>query len=264
MNDEEENSIRERSRSYPSYSLSDSLQNADLVKKKLGNYPSSREDISAALGAERLNGATARKIASMVHFGLLRKSGAKYALSDLHQRIIHPLSSEEHATALQEAALRPSLYTEIVERLKPSGGIPEHLRTILIRDFDVLEGGADRASEVFLETIQFAGVVGPDLKFRASTSNPAANDDSGSVPMRSSSNSNAKNAEKTPPSQIANPSVDPELNEYLFNYWDAEGKSAKLYLLREMTQEDMARLKTFLDLQIKITKKPSTTGAVNG
>ena len=257
MNDEEESNIRERSRSFPSYTLAESLQNADMVKKNLGGYPSTREDISKAVGSERISGASAKKIASMVQFGLLRKAGTKYALSELHQKITHPLSTEEKAAALTEAFLRPSLYSQLIEKLRASGAIPEHLRTILIRDFEVLEVSAELASRVFIESALFVGLVGPDLKFKQ----PAATSPISIVNHQPANTQNEAHVEK--PGQASKsvaPQTDTELQEYSFNYWDSDGKTAKLYLLREMTDADMVRLKSFLDLQIKITKKPSAGG----
>src|SRR5690606_4111085 len=134
--DDDHQKQRERSQSYPSYSLQDSLANADLVRKNLGSYPESREGISAAIGSEKISGASAKKIATMAQFGLLRRIGSKYALSELYQKIVHPLSEEERRASLREAFLSPPLYAKLIDRLQTSGGIPDHLKTILIRDFE--------------------------------------------------------------------------------------------------------------------------------
>jgi len=265
MIEEEDLNIRERSRSFPSYSLAETLQNAELVKKNLGGYPSSREDISKAIGSERITGASAKKIATMAHFGLIRKAGAKYVLSELYQKITHPLSAEEKSAALVEAFLRPPIYSELVEKLRPSGAIPEHLPTILIRDFEVLEGSAEVAKRVFIESAIFAGVIGPDMKFKsAPTSAGSAKTTTSDNTEASSRGDQGAKLENNKNAPRLEAHVDTDLQEYSFNYWDADGKMAKLYLLREITEADMARLKSFLDLQIKITKKPSAGGPADG
>ena len=64
---------RERSTSYPSISLERAINFVEKMRKTVGPGPYDRQIALEGLGYAGVSGASASKIASLIHFGLLEK-----------------------------------------------------------------------------------------------------------------------------------------------------------------------------------------------
>lgn len=147
-----------RSSGYPAFSLEDCVDAVKKVKEELGGGFSSRDLIAKAMGYSGVTGASGTKISACVHFGLLSRSGNTYALSDLSNRLLTPISDGEKAEALVEAVNSPNLYNKLIEEY---GGkaLPNMLENILSRQYDIINNSAQKAAEVFKKSLEYAGLL---------------------------------------------------------------------------------------------------------
>ena len=84
----------ERSRRYPASTVVDAIGNLTLVHRGVGMNGGSREALAQAIGHTTLNGASKRKIASLIQYGLIDRDGDRYRISDLGRRILIPVNGE--------------------------------------------------------------------------------------------------------------------------------------------------------------------------
>lgn len=147
-----------RSTPYPSRTLSESITDLDTVRKNLGKGSYSRTSVAQSLGHSGLSGAAVRKVAALVHYGLLERVGNTYRYSSLSDRILFPVNEEDKSHAIKEAALFPKLYFSLTDRYSGSA-IPPMLENILIQQFKVSDQVAKSASDDFVKTMEFAGLL---------------------------------------------------------------------------------------------------------
>lgn len=144
---------------YPGDGLGESIQMLETVRAAVGLSTASRETIASALGYKNINGASARKLASLAHYGLLEKAGhGALKISALGRRLLMPTSEADHRSALVEAALLPTLFRGVHERFKGQA-IPGMLANLLVREFGVFHKSAEAAAATLRETMEHAGIV---------------------------------------------------------------------------------------------------------
>lgn len=159
MSDEKEKTkqTKDRSVAYPGVPLSEAIDFTAKLRDALGKGPYSRDEAAKALGHSKLTGPAARKVAALVHYGLLERSGNTYSQSQLSQDILKPVSDELKSEAIRKAAVRPKLFQKLCLRF---GGqaLPSMLQNILIRE-GVSEGAANDVVRIFTETMRFAELL---------------------------------------------------------------------------------------------------------
>jgi len=124
---------RLRSPNYPAIGLPEAVERIGVLYRTLHNHGAPREMIARALGYAGLNGASATTISALNKYGLLDRDGEELKVSDRARRILTPLSEEERALAIREAAFLPPLFAELAEKFP--GRVPndELLRNYLSR-----------------------------------------------------------------------------------------------------------------------------------
>lgn len=148
---------KDRSVAYPGVPLNEAIDFTAKLRDALGKGPYSRDEAAKALGHSKLTGPAARKVAALVHYGLLERSGNTYSQSQLSQDILKPVSDELKNAAIKRAALRPKLFQKLCQKF---GGqaLPSMLQNILMRE-GVSEGAADEVVRIFTETMKFAELL---------------------------------------------------------------------------------------------------------
>lgn len=148
---------KDRSVAYPGVLLSEAIDLTSKLRDALGKGPYSREEAAKALGHSKLTGPAARKVAALVHYGLLERSGNTYSQSQLAQDILKPVSDELRNAAIKKAALQPKLFQKLCHKF---GGqaLPSMLQNILIRE-GISEAAADDVVRIFTETMLFAELL---------------------------------------------------------------------------------------------------------
>ncbi|OGE32263.1 hypothetical protein A3C59_04640 [Candidatus Daviesbacteria bacterium RIFCSPHIGHO2_02_FULL_36_13] len=147
-----------RSAAYPSASLAEALEYAATLKQQLGKGPYDRETAARALGHGGVNGASAAKIAALVHFGLLTRAGNTYSQSALSDRIFLSTSEEEKNDAILESVKTPKLYKALINKYSGSA-LPGLLENILVRDHKIAEKVAKKATDDFKKSLEYVGLL---------------------------------------------------------------------------------------------------------
>lgn len=148
---------RERSVSYPSSSLEVAVADIELLLSNLGKGPFSRDSAAKALGYAGVNGKSASRIATCVHFGLLTRTNSSYCISELSERIVKNITQDERHQALIEAVKTPSLYTKLIDAFNEKA-LPQMLPNILSRNYGIADRASETAAQVFRDSIEFAGI----------------------------------------------------------------------------------------------------------
>lgn len=147
---------RQRSPSYPSLSLEQSIEMVGKIHKPNRTNVISRETAAKDMGYAGLTGRSMTVLASLMQYGLIEKAGkGDVKVTRRAVEILHPVEEAHRAEAIVEAAAAPALFCDLHERFPE--GIPSEnaLRSFMVQsDFnDVAIGPAISA---FLETIAFA------------------------------------------------------------------------------------------------------------
>lgn len=149
---------KERSSAYPALPLDEAIKSLSELSRNLGSGPYSREVAAQAMGYKGVSGASARKIAALVHFGLLEKGGSTYKQSVLGKRILFPQSELEKEEAQREAFRQPKLYLKLIERYGEKS-LPQMLQNILIQEFAITPPAAREAARVFRSSAEAVGML---------------------------------------------------------------------------------------------------------
>lgn len=148
---------KERSVAYPSITLGDAVEYTLKLREALGKGPYSRDEAARALGHAKLSGPAARKVAALVHYALLERTGNTYNQTQLVQDILKPLSDEQKNQAIVKAARSPRLFEKLLQKYSGQA-LPTMLQNVLIRE-GVSESAADEVVKLFTESIKFAGLL---------------------------------------------------------------------------------------------------------
>lgn len=158
MNQVVDKPIKVRSASYPDASLQEAINMIQKIKGALGNTLFSRDSGAKALGYGGVNGASAAKIAALVHFGLLSRNGNVYRLTALADRIILPISDNDKIAAISESARSPKLYATLITKFNNSS-LPAMLNNILVHDHGINEKVTKKVVSDFVNSMEFAGLL---------------------------------------------------------------------------------------------------------
>ena len=147
-----------RSSAYPSHGIEDSIDAVSRLNNQLGKGPFDRDSAARALGYKGVSGASALKISACTQFGLLMRSGNTYYVSDLARKILTPTSETERKMAIIEAVETPSLYSSLISTYT-SQTLPEMLANILCRNYGIIENSAQKAVNIFRDSLEYAGLL---------------------------------------------------------------------------------------------------------
>jgi hypothetical protein len=148
---------KNRSTAYPSISLDEAIAYTQKIKAAYGSSSFNRENGVQAMGFNKVTGTTAMKISALVHFGLFIREGNVYKLSELSDRILHPISEEDKHNAIIEACIHPKLFSQLIVKF---GGksLPGLLNNILIREYKINQNIADDLVDTFKKSLETAGI----------------------------------------------------------------------------------------------------------
>jgi hypothetical protein len=150
---------RIRSPNYPAFSLPTAIERARAIHAVEGKNAATRETIAKHMGFGGLNGASASAISAITKYGLIEALGdGEVRLTDLAMRILYPHTDEERQKALQEAAFKPALFSEIHEKWPDRPPSDENLRSFLLRN-GFSQGALDQVIQFYRETIDIASAA---------------------------------------------------------------------------------------------------------
>src|SRR5262245_59980290 len=112
MTDSSQIERTERGVQYPADTLEQAIQMLGQVKDAVGFSTANRQTLVEALGYKTISGASARRVASLSHYGLLERGGVGSSkISELGRRILLPTDDEDKRRAVTQAAQSPALFT---------------------------------------------------------------------------------------------------------------------------------------------------------
>ncbi len=148
---------RERSTAYPAISLKESVELSEKLINAYSKSPFSRDLAVQAIGYKTITGTSAPKVAALVHYGLLERSGNAYKNSDLASRITDFTSEEDRREALIAAVSSPKLFASLISEYSGKA-IPGLLKNILVSQYKIGRKVGEDVAETFKESIEFAGI----------------------------------------------------------------------------------------------------------
>jgi hypothetical protein len=158
---------KERSRAYPGIDLETA---EGILRRQLatvGSETLERPDLASRLGYSSGKGGTgARKIAALVHYGLVHRSSDRFRLGHLGQKLLTSAPGSPKASNVLRSALEhPVLFRGILERYQPEGRIPSSLAEVLTSNFGITVRASLDAADIFLRSARFAGILAEDGRF---------------------------------------------------------------------------------------------------
>jgi len=139
--------------------LEEALTRIESINRNLGiNGQFNRESLAVGMGYTSLNGASARRVAALVHYGLLNRDKDQYSLSPLAKQYLLPVNDGDKEAATREAALSPTLFAEIYDTFKGQV-IPKQFVNRLIQEFGIQQKAAPDVERIFKATVETAGIL---------------------------------------------------------------------------------------------------------
>ena len=167
---------RERSKAYPFIALNEAITLVEQIRESIGRGPYIREDIIESLGYNSKSGSIARKVAALVHYGLLKREGSDYEISELTTRILTPRDDDECKKSIIEAFESVDLFIELISRYSSDGRIPAQLENRLVRDHGISNSAKTQAADTFRSSAEFAGIISTEGIFISETKEQKNND----------------------------------------------------------------------------------------
>ena len=159
MSTEEETFKRKvhRSPSYPVFDLSEAIQKAEAVYREEKRTATTPEVIASHMGYSQATGPGGRSVSALRQYGLIEENAGRYRISDLGYTLIHfDRNSDEWKRAVADAAKRPTLFKELLEKYE--GNLPSDatLRNeLLSRGFN--PSAVSDVVSIFRNTMSLAG-----------------------------------------------------------------------------------------------------------
>lgn len=198
------NTKKERSRAYPVMPLEEALNRIESINRNLGiNGQFNRESLAVGMGYTSLNGASARRVAALVHYGLLNREKDQYYLSPLAKQYLLPVNDGDKEAATREAALSPTLFAEIYESFKGQV-IPKQFVNRLIQEFGIQQKAAPDVERIFKSTVETAGILQSNGILSSETT-PATTSSNLDAPTNANTNASASTAQSSENSQSPAP-----------------------------------------------------------
>lgn len=232
----------ERSRAYPAAGLAPSIESAQKVQVALGKNWHDRESVAKGMGYAKLHGGAARRVASLVHYGLLERKGDQYRVSELMQRILHPKDASEKAAAIRDAFLRPTIFAEITTRFSAEGRLPTQFSNILVRDFGITAKASADVAQTYRESGEFAGVLDATGAYAGTASETGPSVSDADLPI-----DNPREADTEPSGNAG------DGRTQTFDFSLTGGRRARLSVPSKLTARDVLIIRKqieLLDLQI--------------
>jgi hypothetical protein len=150
-----------RSPNYPAIGLSSAIDRARLIHKTEGKNAVAREALAKVLGYGGLNGGSSVTLSALNKYGLIEAVGDGEArITDLAMRIMYPDNEDEKRAAIEAAAFKPTVFSEIREKWPDRPPGDDSLRSFLVRK-GFSEGALDQVIQFYREIIDMVPASEP-------------------------------------------------------------------------------------------------------
>lgn len=146
---------RVRSPSYPNLSLPKALELVSNIFQQDRRNSIDRLTAAKHLGYSSNSGASDKTLATMVQYGLLEKAGVgEVEVTDLAVEILHPESETARKRAIREAATKPAVFSQILEKFSDHTPSTSALQSWLVRE-EFQNRAIVPITRAFLDTMRF-------------------------------------------------------------------------------------------------------------
>lgn len=150
---------KERSPNYPALAITQAIELVSKLYEREKRTTVQPDAAVKALGYGAMSGTARTAIAALRQYGLVDSARDGLRVSDLAMDILHnPIGSAERTKALQEAALRPPLISELMPTHADAS--EDSLRAYLITRRKFSPEGAGRFVLAFKESVQIVRLPG--------------------------------------------------------------------------------------------------------
>jgi hypothetical protein len=148
---------KDRSPKSPRNTLKSSVEAAGKLFAGAKRAPISREAAAKTMGYAGITGVSATILASLGGYGLIQKRGADISVSDLAISILHPTGPEQRKAALKQAALLPTLFSQLAEHYLE---VDSNVLTSKLVQMGFSPDSAKVTAKVFLSNAAYAELSG--------------------------------------------------------------------------------------------------------
>ena len=145
---------RIRSPNYTSISLSDAIERLKKLGDAIYSHPAPRDVVLKSMGYSGANGASLTALAALGKYGLLRRDGDNFRITERGMMYLHPQSTEERSRAIRDAAAEPKLFADLNEQFKGGKASDELIRSFLLRN-GFTPAASSSALLAYRETLEF-------------------------------------------------------------------------------------------------------------
>jgi len=222
---------REKSRKYPYYDLKECIEFAELISKIGGKLEAPISAIVSSMGIKSENNKRLNySMSSSEQFGLISKSNKALKIIELAKKIIFYEDEFQKKEAIMEAFKSPPLYKELIKRYEGLE-VPETLPNVLYK-LGIAQSKIKRATITFKRSARFVGALDENNILMTKTSETQ---EPGEVPESVSE-------------QISIPPVSSGYHNLSLSL--SNGQSAKLIIPKNISKEDVEKLKKMLDVLV--------------
>ena len=240
-----EHKRRHRSPNYPAVGLRDAVERLRNLYAKDGKAGAPAHLAAVHIGFSKPHGQAMSVLAALKRFGLLAESGGRFAPTQRGLEILNlPAGDQRRQKALQEAAVEPSIYRELIEQHRESGWPADD---VLASELVTYRSFNPKAVERFVtdlrDTLEFSGLSDP------SALEATAEVETVQEPEKSVTHRFVKKATQT----LFYGGVDPatlQTRNYAFDISIPRHVKGELKIVGPFGKEDLERLKKALNGQL--------------
>lgn len=149
---------------FPQLAVLPAIQAIRQIAQQLGSSTYKRESLVVALGYTGISGAASKKVAALVHYGLLMREGHTYCLTELGRRSATTESEQAKIELFKEVFNKSYLFKTLFERFEGLP-LPGALERMLVAEYALSPRVAEGMTEAFKESLIVAeyiedGVIG--------------------------------------------------------------------------------------------------------
>jgi hypothetical protein len=237
-----------RSPNYPAITLADAISRVDTLYRKEHKHPTPREVLAKDLGYGSWNGASSAVISALSKYGLLEaanKEGVFRVSEDAIDILLHHPGEPDRRRAIEKAAFKPALFSELYSVFGKSLPSDHNLRTFLLKK-DFNQNTVDGVIRIYRDTIEFVNVETED-------SNTESVEEMQEVPMQTQAMKQAGPVQASPINDVRSAipmasQVEKDLGESVVGFKLTSECGARIEFLGQVTQEAIDKLIKHLEL----------------
>jgi hypothetical protein len=240
---------REKSISYPYYSLKECVHFLEIIHNIGGKKEAPLESVLSKLNVKsRHNRRFSYLASSSENFGLIVKTNTGIKPTELGTSILFPITGEnERKEKLVIAFNSPKLYNKIIEKYNQTILPNNEILKNVFYNMEIAKNVLDRAVMAFIQSAQYANVLDNNNRLLIPTS-----DDVGIQPVKESKEPTESNIKEGGVSKTDEHSTtsNQEANYHKFEIMTSTGRKASISLPFNSTKEDIEKIKGVLDVFI--------------